>query len=102
MSVKSKARGLGRMIRRLTGLELPIAMKLGKKIIQGKDTSDLIPIFPDIVSFIPGCSCCGRQSQIKGPKGSIEGFASLDNLIVREYKIKQALAKVPFGTAVSI
>lgn len=36
MSIKSKARSLGREIRKATGLSLPIAMRFGRMIAQWK------------------------------------------------------------------
>lgn len=75
MSIKSKGRRIGRMIRRLTGLELPIAMKIGKMISQKKLESEMVARFPGVMeSYIHNCAdgCCSYPVYtIKGKRYSL-------------------------------
>lgn len=76
MSIKSKARSCGRMLRRITGLPLPIAMKIGKCIAQGKLSSDIVRKFPEVISstvYRCGDGCCSYpRYEVKGPKSTWE------------------------------
>lgn len=69
MSLKSKSRSLGRTIRRLTGVKLPVAMKVAKLIVRDRayDVSyDLLQAVP----FTCGMDCCGPEGYyLVGPKG---------------------------------
>jgi hypothetical protein len=103
MSVKSKGRRLGRMVRRVTGIPLPVAMSIGKRVAQGKGDYELIEKFPQYFSKESrGCTCCGPETTLKGPRGSIVGYAFGEHTIVKEYDLTEKLKKVPFGTAVSV
>ncbi len=90
MSVKSKGRRLGRMIRRITGLPLPTCMGIGKMVAQGKDEYDIEQKFPAHFTrsmWRCGDGCCsGSKFALKGPRGTIDaeyGFGERD--ITYEY-----------------
>lgn len=102
MSIKSQGRKLGRMIRKVTGLELPIAMKLGKMVAQSKSDHEMMARFPDVVSKEKNfCECCGPQTVLTGPKGSIHDWSISERAIAKELRIRERLANVPPGTPVS-
>lgn len=82
MSIKSKGRKLGRLIRRLTGIKFPIAMKIGKMIAQDKSGQEMVKSFPQHLEFVSAqhgdCLCCSGlyDIRVKGPKGSVIGEGS--------------------------
>lgn len=94
MSVKSKSRTLGRMIRRVTGVPLPICMGIGKMVVQCKYEGDIVEKFPEVVKrehFTCGDRCCSYEKyQIVGPKGILHADyrLSVEN-ITKEYKLSQ-------------
>ena len=107
MSIKSKSRTLGRMIRRLTGLPLPDAMKIGKMVAQNKPEYDIKDKFPkifDIHHDRSGQQCYSYSTYyLTGPKGTIEAEHSFNEMVIeKEFRISEALKKVPFGTTVSV
>lgn len=101
MSIKSQARKIGRMVRKVTGIKLPVAMKMGKLIAQGKEF-DLVNKFPEFVSKqTEFCDCCGPQTVLRGPRGSVIGWVISESTLGREIRINERLARAPFGTPVS-
>lgn len=86
MSIKSRARRLGRMIRRITGIHLPTAMKIGKLVAQGRESS-IKEKFPELCEVLTKCQCCGPTFILSGKKGSIESgvYCLTENSIVKEY-----------------
>jgi hypothetical protein len=103
MSIKSNGRRLGRMVRRITGLPLPVAMKIGKMVAQSKSDFEMMEKFPGIVALQKHyCECCGPQFILKGPRGSMQDWVISENSIARELRIIEAFKKVPVGTMVSV
>lgn len=102
MSIKSQGRRIGRMVRRVTGLKLPTAMKIGKMIAQGQGDFALMARFPEHVFKEESyCECCGPQTVLKGPKGSVVDYYISERALAKELRIRERLSKVPFGTPVS-
>lgn len=105
MSIKSKGRRIGRMIRTITGSPFPICMKIGKMVAQGVYEADISNKFPDVFTstrFECGDGCCsGPRYSIAGPRGSIcADYLLGESAIEKEYIRTVALRKVPLGTAV--
>ena len=103
MSIKSKGRTLGRMVRRITGLPLPICMKVGKMVAQGVCHWDLPKKFPTHFQtqyWQCGDKCCGStRYTLTGPKGSISddwGFG--ERSITSEYEFYLHRKNNPPGT----
>jgi propanediol utilization protein len=76
MSIKSEGRRLGRNIRRITGIPLPVSLRMGKMIAQDKHFSEFKEKFPDNVihdtSFCgPGKCCVYSTITFVGPRGSL-------------------------------
>lgn len=74
MSVKSKGRRIGRMIRRATGLSLPVAMKIGKMVAQNRDGTEIADKCSavSVQHFVCGDRCCSYPIfVVTGPKGNI-------------------------------
>lgn len=72
MSMKSKARTLGRHIRKTTGCEFTLAMKVAKKLVRDKqwDLSDSVRSVLVSKPFPCGYDCCGSEGDfIVGKKG---------------------------------
>lgn len=69
MSLKSKTRSLGRIIREKTGVKLPIAMRVAHLIVRDRAwdiPSELLTAIP----FWCGWDCCGNEYYaLVGPKG---------------------------------
>lgn len=101
MTIKSQGRKLGRMIRRLTGLPLPIAMSIGKHTARHGSAFDLIHKYPDIITQEQVCECCGYETKLTGPKGYIQAPYITSASIEKEYRIYERLKQVPMGTPVS-
>ncbi len=106
MTIKSRGRSLGRIIRRLSGLPLPIAMKLGKMVAQEKTESEMAEKFPDFFSmrtYRCGDGCCVYPIYtLKGKRGPFDFEYSFgEGIIQKEYEISQKLSCVPLGTTVS-
>lgn len=77
MTTKKKARALGKKIRFITGLPLPIAMQFGKLIVRGREwdamTKEALKSHIKGENFPCGASCCGfRGNIIRGPKGAVD------------------------------
>lgn len=77
MTTKKRARALGKKIRSITGLPLPIAMRFGKLIVRGREWDAMEnPKLKDHIkheSFPCGAQCCGsRGPVIRGPKGAVD------------------------------
>jgi len=75
MNRKVMSRKLGKLIRRETGIPLPVAMRMGKLFARFRDweleSNDAMR--PYLQSIYSGCTCCGVIGMmIKGKKGSIE------------------------------
>lgn len=107
MSIKSKGRKLGRMVRRLTGLPLPIAMKIGKMVAQDKNAEDIQIKFPDILTikqYVCGDKCCSYPIYtLTGPRDNFQANYFLnERAITTELLVREKLSKVPFGTTVSM
>jgi len=105
MSVKSKGRALGRMIRRVTGLPLPTCMRIGKLVAQCTPEFHIMQKFPGVItSREAGCECCSHNIySVKGPKGTLEcEYGLWEDRITKEYNITMRLRSVPMGTAVSV
>jgi hypothetical protein len=94
MSIKSEARSLGRMIRRVTGLKLPVAMALGKMVAQDKTGDEMNKKFPAQVEFKSrdtDCPCCSSEMEttIRGPRGFIVGGYQITKAtITKEFRIQ--------------
>lgn len=100
MTIKSKSRQVGRMIRQMTGLCLPVAQKLGKAIVQEKTTSDILTKFPMVKKRESGCDCCGTDIfTIEGPKGALqtEGLYLRVEYIEKEFLHFTAQKNMPPG-----
>ena len=71
MNLKNEKRKLGKKIRGLTGLPLPIAMRAAHFLVRGDNLKlhDLPAINPFIKEIASGCDCCGSVSVLAGPKG---------------------------------
>jgi hypothetical protein len=97
MSIKSKGRTYGRMIRRCTGLPLPISMQIGKMVAQNRNftlsTFDLVtkikekfPEYFQATHYEQGCGCCiGMKYVLTGPKGVIKSSQSFDYDTIQEH-----------------
>jgi len=90
--IKYKARRLGRMIRRITGLPFTTCMGIGKAIAQGKYEYDIAAKYPEayvIDSMRCGDGCCSYSNHtIRGPRGSIsEQYGVGASNITREYEL---------------
>ncbi len=71
MTIKSHSRTIGRMIRRMTGIELPRAMKIGKLVAQGVFVGDIASRFPEVTTRIDCCGdgCCSiPRYTVTGPR----------------------------------
>lgn len=105
MSVKSKGRKLGRMLRQVTGLPLPVCMKVGKMVAQGKSEYDIERKFPETfkIGSNSSCECCSYPTfTMEGPKGSVEGnYYFSAACIEKEYIVTTKLRSVPMGTVVT-
>lgn len=90
MSIKSKSRKIGRMIRRITGIHLTTAMKIGKMVAQNKSEYEIMAKHPDLFQIkLDRCGdgCCSWSSHIlRGPKSNIESrYTFNESDIVFEY-----------------
>ena len=92
MSIKSKTRVMGRMLRRATGLSLPVCMQIGKMVVQGKPEYEIMAKHPTIFFtryFQCGDKCCNYPIYtLKGKTQHIitEYSFSAQN-ITKEYNI---------------
>lgn len=91
------------MVRRITGLPLPICMKVGKLAAQGTYAGDFVaklPTYFKAEGWQCGDRCCGgTRYTLTGPKGSIEsdyGFHEED--ITKEYAFYLHKQNNPPGT----
>lgn len=101
MSIKSKGRKIGRMVRKVTGIKLPTAMKIGKLIAQDREF-ELTDKFPEFCSKQKEfCECCGPRTVLKGPRGSVADWCITESVLAREIRILEKISQVPFGVAVS-
>ena len=105
MSIKSEGRKVGRMIRKLTGMELPIAMKIGKRIAQSKSEFDLVQEFPkNVTSRYSQCGdgCCHYSVYTLVGKRNVSfdyGISPRD--LEKKIVVNEAFAKNP-GRTVSV
>lgn len=73
-TMKKKGRDLGKKIRKVTGLKLPIAMQFGKAIVRGNEwhamQKESLKPYITHKMFPCGPQCCGSMGPvITGPKG---------------------------------
>ena len=87
--IKSKGRSIGRVIRRATGIPLPIAMRIGRMIAQDRYVGDIEARFPEVLSstvYTCGDKCCSYPKfLLKGPKGVIQTEYELTETRIRDY-----------------
>ena len=77
MNRKHAGRKLGIRIRMATGLPLPIAQRIGRLLIRGREetlkTHPLTSPYCKDEDF--PCGCCGmRGFTVRGPKGAVDRF----------------------------
>lgn len=94
MSIKSKGRKIGRMIRRMTGLHLITCMHIGKMVAQGKPETDIQKKYSDIFTshlYRCGDQCCAYTVYtLKGSKGHVScDYSFSENALVKEYDLHQ-------------
>lgn len=102
MSIKSEGRTIGRLIRKLTGLSLPIAQKLGRGIAQGK-TTELESKFSNSFKIrreVCENKCCAYSIfTVIGPNNHVECeyYISVEKLS-QEMKMRAFFLAEPNGT----
>jgi hypothetical protein len=92
MSIKSKARTIGRKIRRITKLPLPMCMSIGKMVAQRKDAKAIERKYPEHFSIEPykcGDKCCSFDvCLLRGPNGNLStDYDFSEWRIEREYRL---------------